>query len=93
MGLVLFEIGSWCLAALAMTLAPRTRRRWSLLAASCLAALCAGVIARVSLAPSWNPGKVHPAALLAASMGAVVVAVAFELLEWRSRRVRSSSTT
>lgn len=88
-----FELGSWCLAALAMTLAPRTHRRWTLLAVSCAAALVAGMAVRLVHAPSWTPGKVDPAALAAAALVAILVALAFEIGGRHHRRLRNTSAT
>jgi hypothetical protein len=90
---VAFEFGSWCLAAIAMTLAPRTERRWTLLLASCLVAMAAGALTRLANPSGWTLGKVDPAALVAASAAAALIAMSFELGAWRSRRLRSRSTT
>ncbi|MBW2528289.1 MAG: hypothetical protein JRI23_29200 [Deltaproteobacteria bacterium] len=90
---VVLELGSWCLTAIAMTLAPRTDRRLALLAVSCLAALGVGLAVRLTHAPAWTPGKVDPWALGMAALAAVLVAIGFELHHWRCRRIRASSAT
>lgn len=86
-----FELGCWMGAAIAMTVAPRTRHRGTLLAVSLLAALCAGVLTRLANPPGWNLGKVDPLALITASVAAALVALCFAIAEWRSQRVRSTS--
>ena len=81
------------MAAIAMTLAPRTERRLALLGLSCVAALGAGAAVRLTHAPAWTLGKVDPWALGVAALAAVLVAIAFELDHWRYHRVRGSSAS
>ena len=87
MGPLAFELACWMVAAIAMTLAPRTGRRWTLLLASCAAATATGLLTRLANPTGWNVAKVDPSALVSASAAAALVALAFELAEWRSRRL------
>lgn len=81
----MFELGAWCAAAFAVSIAPHTERRGMLLAASCLAALLAGTVARLLHSPAWHLHKVDPVALVAATAAAAIVALTLLTRERRSR--------
>ena len=71
----MFELGAWCAAAFAVSIAPHTERRGLLFAASAVAALFAGAVTRLLLSPAWHLHKVDPVALAAATTAAVATSL------------------